>query len=180
MNHICVCSFSNLQFKKRHDVVIARGWLTVLMQPDHVGLVPEGTFNLWSELYNSATCIRVSLIIPHLSFPLLLPITSVMVSFVFISFLHLPVPPPPPSAHFATLPHPPSWSSRSFFPPFIPHPPTSSSISPSALLHLPLTFQLDVSAPPGTSGGKMDEGHSGFFSSRLFISFPVCFKFHLN
>lgn len=59
-------------------------------------------------------------------------------------------------------------------------PTSSSSISPSAPLHLPLTFQLDVSAPPGTRGEKMDEVHSGCFSSRLFISFSVCFKFHLN
>lgn len=121
----------------------------------------------------------IFLFLSLLHFFLLLPITSVMASFVFTPFPHLPVPPPMPLPHFATLPHPPSWSPRSFFPPFI-SPPTSSSIFPSALLHLPLTFQLDVSAPPGTSGEKMDEVHSGFFSSRLFISFSVCFKFHLN
>lgn len=84
----------------------------------------------------------IFLFLSLLHFFLLLPITSVMASFVFTSFPHLPVHPPPPVPlpHFATLPHPPSWSSRSFFPPFIspPHlfiylsfgsPPSSSYFS---------------------------------------------------
>lgn len=122
----------------------------------------------------------IVLFLSSLHFFLLLPITSVMASFVFTSFHILPPPLPHARSTFFHAPSPSLLISALSLSAFHLSPTSFSSISPSALLHLPRTFQLDVSAPPGTGREKMDEVHSGFFSSRLFISISVCFKFHLN